>query len=404
MATRVTRRILSINGGSSSIRFALYRAGEPLVRTAEGKVDRIGLAGTTLTFKDLAGTPAGLQTRNCHVPGSAVEFLLDWLDKQSLISSVIAVGHRIVHGMLRSDPELISGALIEELRGIIPFDPQHLPLEIELIEAFARRYPGVPQVACFDTAFHRTMPRVATVLPIPRRYESMGVRRYGFHGLSYEFLMQELVRIGDPAATRGRVILAHLGNGASIAAIRDGRSIDTSMSFTPASGLMMGSRSGDLDPSLASFMAHREQMSTAQFQDMVHNASGLLGVSETSSDLRELLEREADDVRAAEAIELFCYQVRKWIGSFAAALGGVDTIVFAGGIGERAPSIRWRICEALAFLGVELDAGLNDGNAPVISSPNGRVRVRVIPTDEELGIARTVAHLLKLSDNNMSSR
>ena len=240
------------------------------------------------------------------------------------------------------------------------------------------------------------MPRVASLLPIPRRYEAAGVRRYGFHGLSYEFLMEELARLGDPAATKGRVILAHLGNGASLAAVRDGKSIDTSMGFTPTAGLVMSTRSGDLDPGLVSYLARTEQMSATQFQEMVNHASGLLGVSETSSDMRDLLDREAQDVRAAEAVALFCYQAKKWIGAFAAALGGLDTLVFAGGIGENAPLIRERICDGLGFLGIELNQQRNAKNAPLISPDAGRVKVRVIRTDEELMIARSATRVLNL--------
>jgi acetate kinase len=262
------------------------------------------------------------------------------------------------------------------------------------MKALRKRQPAWSQVACFDTAFHRTMPRVASLLPIPRRYDAAGVRRYGFHGLSFEFLMEELARLGDPAATKGRVILAHLGNGASLAAVRDGRSIDTSMGFTPAAGLVMSSRSGDLDPGLVSYLARTEHMGASRFQEMVNNESGLLGVSETSSDLRDLLARESHDVRAAEAVALFCYQAKKWIGSFAAALGGLDTLVFAAGIGENAPLIRERICDGLGFLGIELNRQRNAKNASLISTDAGRVAVRVIRTDEELMIARSVIRVL----------
>jgi acetate kinase len=308
-----------------------------------------------------------------------------------------AVGHRVVHGGPRqTEPQCITPAMIAELHQLRSFDPEHLPLEIELIEAFDRRRPTLPQVACFDTAFHRTMPRVATLLPIPRRYEAAGVRRYGFHGLSYEFLMTELGRLGDRAATKGRVILAHLGNGASLAAVRDGNSIDTSMRFTPASGLVMSSRTGDLDPGLVSYLARSEQMSAAKFHAMVNHASGLLGVSETSSDMHDLLGRETQDLRAAEAVALFCYQARKWVGAFAAALGGLDTLVFAGRIGENAPIIRERICDGLGFLGVALDRRSNAQNAPLISPDSGPVRIRVIHTDEELIIARSAARILDL--------
>jgi acetate kinase len=234
------------------------------------------------------------------------------------------VGHRVVNGMTHSEPEVITPKLLDELHRITPYDPDHLPLEIGLIEAIRQRHPALPQVACFDTAFHRTMPRVASLLPIPRRYEAAGIRRYGFHGLSYEFLMEELTRIGDPAAAKGRVILAHLGNGASLAAVRDSRSVDTSMGFTPTAGLVMSSRSGDLDPGLVSYLARTEQMSATQFQEMVNHASGLLGVSEISSDLRDLLARESNDVRAAEAVALFCYQAKN--GSAPSPLRSVDWI------------------------------------------------------------------------------
>jgi acetate kinase len=388
--------ILTINGGSSSIRFAVYEAGDTLRRRLDGKVDRVGLSGTNLTFKDSAGKSHDSRTIDPEHNGPAVVFLLDWLETQQVFASVKAVGHRVVHGMTHSEPERVTPELLDELHRITPYDPEHLPLEIELIEAFRRRHPTLPQVACFDTAFHRTMPRVATLLPIPRRYEAAGVRRYGFHGLSYEFLMEELARLGDPAATKGRVILAHLGNGASLAAVRDGKSVDTSMGFTPTGGLVMSSRSGDLDPGLVSYLARTEQMSAAQFQEMVNHASGLLGVSEISSDLRDLLARESDDVRAAEAVALFCYQAKKWIGAFAAALGGLDTLVFAGGIGENAPLVRERICDELGFLGIELNEARNTRSASLISTDASRVKVRVIPTDEELMIARSIIRLLNL--------
>jgi acetate kinase len=270
-----------------------------------------------------------------------------------------------------------------------------LPREIRLIEAFSERHPTLPQVACFDTAFHRAMPRVARLLPIPRRYAAKGVERYGFHGLSYAYLMEELGRL-DSAGAKGRVILAHLGSGASLAAVRDGKSLDTSMGFTPTSGLVMGTRTGDLDPGLVYYLARAEGMTAARFQQMVNRKSGLRGVSGTSSDVRDLLAREAADVRAAEAVALFCYQAKKWIGSFAAALGGLDTLVFAAGIGEHAPPVRKRICDGLGFLGIELDQARNARNAALISPDAGRVTVRVIHTDENLMIATLVTRLLNL--------
>jgi acetate kinase len=297
--------------------------------------------------------------------------------------------------MNHTDPELVTPKLLADLHGISPYDPEHLPREIELIECFRTAKPKLPQVACFDTAFHRTMPRVAKLLPIPRRYDAMGIQRYGFHGLSYSFLMEELVRLGDPAAESGRVILAHLGNGASMAAVQNGKSIDTSMAFTPTAGLVMSTRTGDLDPGVAAYLARTEHLPPDKFYHMANTESGMLGVSEISSDMRDLIAHQAHDVRAAEAVELFCYQAKKWVGSFAAAMGGVDTLVFAGGIGENAPLVRAGICQGLGFLGIELDELRNMEAAEVISTFGGRVTVRIIHTDEELMIARSVLRLLE---------
>jgi len=238
------------------------------------------------------------------------------------------------------------------------------------------------------------MPRVASLLPIPRRYADQGVQRFGFHGLSYAYLLGELDRLADPAAVSGRVILAHLGNGASLAAVRDGQSVDTSMGFTPTAGLVMSTRSGDLDPGLGWYFAQTEHMTVQQFHRMINHESGLLGVSETSSDLRDLLERESGDIRAAEAVELFCYQVKKWIGAFAAALGGLDILVFAGGIGENSSVVRSRICEGLGLLGIQLDQIRNAAGEPLISADASRAQVRVIRTDEELMILRSVTGVL----------
>jgi acetate kinase len=284
--------------------------------------------------------------------------------------------------------------MLDELRRISPFDPDHLPGEIALIEAFAQAFPAIPQVACFDTAFHRDMPRVAQAIPIPRRFEALGVRRYGFHGLSYAFLMEELSRVAGQRAAQGRVILAHLGSGASMAAVHEGRGVDTSMGFTPASGLVMGTRSGDIDPGLPWFLALAAKMTIEDFHRMVNHEAGLLGVAETSSDVRDLLARRDHDARAALAIDLFCYQARKWIGGFAAALGGLDTVVFSGGIGENSPEIRSQICKGLEFLGIRLDTERNRAATPVVSTDSSPTTVRVIKTDEELMIAREVLHLI----------
>jgi acetate kinase len=389
--------VLTINGGSSSIKFALYQAGEPLKRTLAGKIDRIGLSGTSLTFSDPGGSGPDSLGIAASDHRSAANNLIDWLVKQDGFASVSALGHRVVHGMKHIQPEIVTQDLLDELHRIRPYDPDHLPREIELIEAFRQRFPNLPQLACFDTAFHQTMPRVAKLLPLPRRFDAKGVQRYGFHGLSYAYLMEELARLGDPAATTGRVILAHLGNGASLAAVRDGKSIDTSMGFTPTAGLPMSTRSGDLDPGLAPYLARTEHITTKQYYEMVNHESGLLGVSEISSDMRDLLAKETDDVRAAEAVALFCYQAKKWSGAFAAALGGLDTLVFSAGIGENCPSIRARICDGLGFLGIGLNEARNAQNAAVISADASRATVRVIRTDEELMIARSVCRVLGLA-------
>jgi acetate kinase len=322
---------------------------------------------------------------------------MDWIEERFGGGTLTAVGHRVVHGGPKySEPKRITRELVEELHRLSPFDPEHLPEEILLTGAFHRRFPDLPQVACFDTAFHHDLPRVAQLLSIPRRYQAQGLRRYGFHGLSYAFLMEELARLAGPQAARGRVILAHLGNGASLAAVHDGKPVDTSMGFTPTAGLPMSTRSGDLDPGLVWYLARTEGLDAKQFNEMVNFQSGLFGVSETSSDMDDLLRRENEDVRAAEAVGLFCYQVKKWIGAFAAALGGLDTLVFAGGIGENAATVRARACDGLGFLGIELKEEQNVANAGVISAAASRVAVRVIRTDEEGMIAKTVCRVLGL--------
>ena len=306
---------------------------------------------------------------------AAVGLLLDWIEKRTDLDALSAVGHRIVHGGPKYwEPQRITPRMIKELRQLSSFDPEHLPEEILLAEEFQRRFPAVTQIACFDTAFHHDLPRVARMLAIPRRYEAQGVRRYGFHGLSYSYLIQELERVAGAEAARGRVILAHLGSGASIAAVRDRKSVDTSMAFTPAAGIVMSTRAGDMDPGLPLYLARTEKMTAARFDQMVNHESGLLGISETSPDMRELLAREAADIRAAEAVAIFCYQAKKWIGAYAAALGGLDTLVFAGGIGENSPLVRARICEGLGFLGLELDEARNAQAAALISADAARVR------------------------------
>jgi acetate kinase len=390
--------ILTINGGSSSIKFALFEAGGSLKRILAGGMDRIGLPDATWHAK--GNNSEDNFSRQVTAPDHtvAVGLLMDWIGERR--DSLTAVGHRVVHGGPKySEPQLITAKMVEELHQLDPFDPEHLPEEILLTQAFHRRFPDLPQVACFDTAFHQDLPRVARMMPIPRRYEAKGVRRYGFHGLSYSYLMEELTRVAGAEAAGGKVILAHLGNGASLAAVRNGKSVETSMGLTPAAGVPMSTRSGDIDPGLISYLWRTEKMSARQFDEMVNFQSGLLGISETSPDMHDLLACEAHDVRAAEAVEMFCYQIRKCIGGFAAALGGLDTLVFAGGIGENASAVRARICDRLRFLGIELDQERNAKHEAWISTDTSRVKVRVIHTDEEVMIAKYVTQVLNLGKN-----
>lgn len=387
--------VMTVNGGSSSIKFALFETGATLRRILAGSIKGIGLASGTFNVKGV--DKADDFSRELAAPdhGVAVNALMDWVEQRFANSELAAVGHRVVHGGPNFwESQLITSEMMDELRQLSPFDPEHLPEEILLTDAFERRFPNLPQIACFDTAFHHDLPRIARLLPIPRRYEARGVRRYGFHGLSCTFLMEELARVAGAEAAAGRVILAHLGNGASITAVLHGRSMDTSMSFTPTAGLPMSTRSGDLDPGLAWYLSRVENVTAKQFHHMINHESGLLGVSETTSDMTELMRHETDDVRAAEAVALFCYQARKWICALAGALAGVDTLVFSGGIGENANEVRQRICTGLQFLGVELDARQNLAGADVISKKESKVTVRVIRTDEELVIAKEVCRVL----------
>ena len=382
-----TSCILALNAGSSSLKFAVFEMRTVLTRVLSGSVDRIG--STTSTLVSRAG--AGPQTKHA-VAALNHEAALQLVFQQltAMLPAITAIGHRVVHGGPNyASSQRVDDAMVLELRRIGAFDPAHLSSELALMDVVAKKFPSIPQFACFDTAFHCTLPRVARILPIPRRYEAKGARRYGFHGLSYQYMMHELARI-DPARVNGHVILAHLGNGASMAAVHHAQSVDTTMGLTPAAGLVMSTRSGDVDPGLIGFLARSEGMTPDAFDHMVNSDSGLLGISETSADMRDLLALEEEDVRAAEAVALFCYQAKKCVGAYAAALGGIETIVFAGGIGENAPPVRARICEGLQFLGVEIDALRNAANATVISSNDSRVVVRIMHTDEEMMIARSV--------------
>jgi acetate kinase len=385
----MTASVLTINGGSSSVKFALFDQVEPPTRSLSGAIERIGVPDTVINAKGVNGP----LTRDEPFPAAdlaqAGERLIDWLGKHADLGSVAGVGHRVVHGGPHYyQAERVSPKLIDALKQISPMDPDHLPGEIALINTFLHRLPGVSQVACFDTAFHHDMPRVAKLMPVPRRYEAAGIRRYGFHGLSYTYLVRELARLAGPEAARGRLVLAHLGNGASMAAIRDGKCVDTTMAFTATAGLVMGERTGDLDPGFLIYVLRKEHLTAEQVADLVNKQSGLLGVSGVSPDMKDLLDREGADPHAAEAVELFCWQAAKHAAAMAVAAGGLDTLVFSAGIGERSALVRERICARLRFLGVHIDPARNAVAAPVISPDGSPVTVRVIPTDEEITIAR----------------
>jgi acetate kinase len=383
--------ILTINGGSSSIKFALFELGVTPEKVCYGQLTRVGTIGTRFTINsEITSLPVTATTYQ-----GAIDFLVNWLEKNIRFLDVKAIGHRIVHGMQHTEPGLITGELLTDLTNISAYDPDHLPYEILLIESFKKNHPGINQYACFDTGFHKDMPRVAKLLPIPRRFDKLGIHRYGFHGLSYSYLMQELEQSSGKQTAHGRIIIAHLGNGASLAAIKHGKSIDTSMGFTPDSGVPMSTRTGDLDPGVGWFMMRSESLTPKQFNHLISCESGLLGISETSGDMHDLLQLEGTDIRAAEAVSLFCYQVKKWIGSFAAVLGGLDTIIFTGGIGENSPSIRARICEGLGFLGIELNDERNHQNAPFISAAGG-ASIRVMHTDEEMMISKLVYNMIDI--------
>ncbi len=379
MPTSMNRPILTLNAGSSSLKVALFEPPpEPSSRprrVAAEAVDRIGPGGV-----DHAG---------------ALDRALARLPVRDL-ASLGAVGHRIVHGGRRfAGPCRVGAEVLDELRQLAALDPDHLPASIAIVEAVQQRAPELPQVACFDTAFHRTMPRVARLVAIPRRYEQDGVERYGFHGLSYTYLVEELARVAGDAAARARVVIAHLGSGSSLVALLDGRSVDTTMGFTPTSGIPMGTRSGDLDPGVVLFLLRKLGSSADALDDLLNRRSGLAGLSETSADMRDLLAREADDPRAADAVDVFCYRARQAVGALAATLGGIDTLVFSGGIGEHAAPVRARICRGLEHLGVRLDDARNDVGASIVSPDASPCTVRVLPTDEESILARETLRLLQ---------
>ncbi|MBI2117287.1 acetate/propionate family kinase [Candidatus Peregrinibacteria bacterium] len=388
------QRILIFNSGSSSIKFAIFRDDAALERLLSGAVQRMGHDDATLTIRDHSTERTTEERCTARRHADAAECIFMYLQRAAFMEHIAGIGHRIVHGGdWYTAPIKIDRSVCDALRRLLPLAPEHLPHELSLLEYVAERFPGIPQIACFDTAFHAQMPSVAQCIPLPRKFTAKGIRRYGFHGISYAYLLEELRR-ESPAEADGRVIFAHLGHGASMAAVRGGKCLDTTMGFTPASGLVMGTRSGDIDPGIAWYMMKTEKMAADAFYALVNTESGLLGVSERSGDMRDLLKAETHDRQAAEAVGLFCYRIRCWLGAYCAVLGGLDTLVFSGGIGEQASVIRSRVCDGLGFLGITIETRRNTKNLPVISSKKSAVTVRVMHTDEEVMIARWTHDLL----------
>ena len=356
---------------------------------ARGAVERIGLPGGWLWLQD--GQGSRLTDKHDDFPAhtDAVEAMFAVLEKHRLPDPE-GIGHRVVHGgPNHRAPEKVTGELMQTLRGLISLAPLHLPGELKGIDAITERYPELSQVACFDTAFHTNMPDIAKWLPVVRSLWYEGIHRYGFHGLSYEYVMSTLKQ-----ELQGKVVIAHLGNGASMAALKGGHLQDTTMGLTALGGLMMGTRCGDLDPGILLYLMDEKGYDARQLERLLHYRSGLLGVSGISSDMKTLLEKQAAEPHAAQAIELFCYTARKHLGAMSAAIGGIDALVFTGGIGERAAPVRSMICHGLDYLGIHLDAAKNDAHADIISTENSPCTVRVLPTNEDLVIARHTRELL----------
>jgi acetate kinase len=387
-------RILTMNRGSATLKCALYEAGNAGELVVSMTIDRAGAAGGHLKIADPSGTALFDFPIGGGNSDAALEAMFGWLGEHGYFSEFAAAGHRLVHGGPRyKEPQRITPEFLLELEKLAPIDPDHMPEAIRGIEFIARKFPALPQVACFDTAFHGSLPKVARMYALPSRFYGQGMTRYGFHGLSYEYILSEL-RTFDETLAAGRIIIAHLGSGASMVAVKGGKSVDTSMGFTPLEGLVMGTRSGDVDPGLLLYLLAQEKMSAKEVATLLNKESGLLGVSGTSSDMRDLLGKAPSDALAADAVELFCYRARKYVGAYAAVLGGLDVLVFTGGIGEHAPAVRERICKDLEFLGICLDSSRNEANASIISSTNSRVNVRVIQTDEDRMIVRHVIGVL----------
>ncbi len=388
--------ILAINAGSSSIKFALYaleNSGYDLRELYRGNLDGIGAQASFRVTQagDASQTDTHTQKPDVATHTDALHVILEWLDSCSKQWRIVAVGHRVVHGgssYTRAVP--VDQNVLDDLKAIIKLAPLHQPHAVQALEVLLKQWPQIPHVACFDTAFHTSMPPWEKHFALPPAYAQQGIRRYGFHGLSYEYISRVLpFHLGD--AANGKIVVAHLGHGVSMCALQQRQSLATTMSFTPLDGLPMGKRSGAVDPAVVLYLL-QNGMSSADISDLLHHQSGLLGMSGISDDMRTLLS-SAEPV-AADAVDYFCYRISRELGSLTAALGGLDAVVFTGGIGEHAASVRARICEAAAWLGLAIDADANQADATQINTTNSKVTVWVIPTNEELMLAQHAAHLI----------
>lgn len=388
--------ILTINCGSSSIKFSIYKMKPSEEQVLTGKLEGVGLNKGRFWIRDIGNQSLIDQLDYLPDHNKSLTLLFEWLKNQSFGQYINAIGHRVVHGGSKlHEHQLATPQLMDELRRLSPFIPNHLPHEIHGIEAAIRFYPDAKQMICFDTVFHRGMSKVAKMYALPHQFWDQGIMRYGFHGLSYEYVIEELKKVTGDEVAQDRLIIAHLGHGASMVAVNKGQAQDTTMGFTPTEGLVMGTRSGDLDPGIILYLLQAKEFTAKDINQLINHQSGLLGVSEVSSDLKTLLAREQENSRVADAIALFCYRAKKYLGALSAILGGLDTVIFTGGIGENSSVIRWRICQDLKFLGLSLDHQRNVQNAPIISTKESRVTVRVLPTNEELMIARNTYQLIR---------
>jgi len=380
--------ILSINCGTSSLKFALFRSDPSIIMEWSGQIDNIGSAKSYFVIHDNKGVTLANDKLEHPDTVRAVKLLVKWLRKNSKQYKLRAIGHRIIQGgTLYKDHQMVSKKLIRSLKPLVSLAPNHLPDELKTMTIFTKAFPEVPQVACFDTIFHKNMPFYSRYFSLPRTLWKDGVLRYGFHGLSCEYITQKLKQI-SPREAKGNVIIAHLGNGSSITAVQNGKSIDTTMGLTPTGGLVMGTRSGDLDPGIALYLMRKKKLSIDGLDRLVNYQSGLKGISGISSDMRVLLKKEKTKIHAEEAIVMFCYQARKFIAALTASLAGMNTLVFTGGVGENASSIRARICNNLRFLGIVIDEDKNKCHREIISAKKSIISVRVIKTDEAYIIAQ----------------